>query len=330
MINILVQNMGMPFLKKLRRGKLFILVLLCGFFLVACSRNSEKAKSLNAANTENAGATSPDKEKALPVFSTWESIKMDVPNILPCKQEDQLPEGAAPWGGTVSHHLLTGKLIDDWFIELVKRRKIDIFYILSPSHHGISLYNYALTMGSWGTNGGLVETFIPDAKALAKKLDVPFDDQVFTIEHGVFTLMPYIKKYFPNAKVVAIANLCDYINIYTVQKLADAFMPFFDVNKSTEKENKFLLVSTDFSHHHNLEKTLSNDAKSRKFLKERDPARWELVACDNRPACYILSRLFTENTRCTIQYHTNALYLEPKEVDPEDITSYFFTFFWEE
>ncbi|MGI5065017.1 AmmeMemoRadiSam system protein B [Treponema putidum] len=263
-----------------------------------------------------------DSEK---VFRTWSSDGERPPVTRFIPKESSLPTGARPWGGTVSHHLLTDALINDWFTELAKARKIKTFYILSPSHWGLSLYDFSLTGGSWQTNDGLVNSEKDKAEKLSRLFDVPFDDSVFVYEHGVSTLIPYIKNYFPDAKVVAVAYFGEPpVNMNLAVKLYEAVKEVFSV----KDKDSFLLVSTDFSHKSDMEKTDKKDAKSRYFLTSLKPSAWTLGICDNRPAMYVLSKLFTEKTQCTIQRATNAYKLSD-ETDPEDITSYFFTYFWE-
>jgi AmmeMemoRadiSam system protein B len=101
---------------------------------------------------------------------------------------------------------------------------------------------------------------------LAKLLDVDLDTRVFRYEHGVSTLMPYIKKYFPDTKVVVIAYESEGpVNIPTVRRLADALESEFD---EKGKQENFLLISTDFSHHVNVEETDRRDRYSEQYFKE--------------------------------------------------------------
>ncbi|UTC77225.1 AmmeMemoRadiSam system protein B [Treponema sp. OMZ 799] len=264
-------------------------------------------------------------EDAEKIFGTWSSDGERPPATRFIPKEASLPEGAKPWGGTVSHHLLTDALINDWFTELADARDIKTFYVLSPSHWGLSLYDFSLTQGSWNTKDGLVHSEKEGCEKLARLFNVPFDDEVFVYEHGVSTLIPYIKKYFPEAKVVALAYYGEPpVNMNLAGKLYETIKKVFSV----KDEDSFLLISSDFSHKSNVEQTAAKDAKSRHFLTSLKPSAWTLGICDNRPAMYLLSKLFTEKTQCTIQRGTDAYKLSD-ETDPEDITSYFFTYFWE-
>ncbi|PIE98803.1 MAG: AmmeMemoRadiSam system protein B [Treponema sp.] len=263
------------------------------------------------------------------VFLSWDTKPQKQPKVNLIEAEQRLPKGAFPWGGTVSHHLLAGELIDEWFLKLKQARDVDLFYVLSPSHWNLSIYDYSLTDGSWKTNNGLVLSDKTKVNKLAGILNTPLEHHVFKYEHGVSTLTPYIKKHFPEAKVVVIAyNGEPPIDMKKTEKLGRAMKKMFSP-KTAKKQNAFLLVSTDFSHHGNFSKIAENDARTRKYLSSLNPDSWTLVICDNRPAIYLISKFSTENTKCTIQHATTAYELTD-ETDSADITSYFFTYFWED
>lgn len=230
-----------------------------------------------------------------------------------------------PWGGIVSHHQMVGEHIDSFFASLRKDREVETFFIICPSHYGLSVQEWSVADCSWriGQNS-YVHTDLDKAQAVAESLNVPYDPQVFPVEHGASTLMPYINKYFPEAKVVVVAVRGDPpINSQYNQPLADAILPFF--NGTQGKDKNFLLISSDFSHHVNEEKTRDRDKMTEIFLREADPDKWIYSVCDNRPGMYVLSRLMTEKTESRILCHTNSYEFTGEGED--DITSYFFVLF---
>jgi len=243
--------------------------------------------------------------------------------IQPPLDEEILRQGFSPWAGIVSHHLLTHEYLDSWFSLLAEIRKPRCFYIISPSHYGISLEPYSLTTGSWESGFGKVESGKAKVFKLAKLLGVDLDARVFDVEHGVSTLMPYIKKYFPDSKVVAIALDGEPpVNISISRRLADALEKEFD--EKGKREN-FLLISSDFSHHGNLEETAKRDNYSQQYLLNSNDNSWNMVVCDNRPGIYILDKLGKNNLKSHILYHTNSWKIAG--MCDEDVTSYFFVYF---
>jgi AmmeMemoRadiSam system protein B len=264
------------------------------------------------------------------VYQTWKSLneKEYGEPVFPLAYETP-EQGFFPWAGIVSHHLLAHEYIDVWFFNLAQMRKLSqmqnpkTFFILSPDHFGVSIEPYSLTTGSWDSGFGLVESERETVLKLAELLGVGLDPNVFVFEHGVSTLMPYIKKYFPEAKVVTIAYKSEgSVNIPVNRRLADVLKNEFD---ETGKQENFLLISSDFSHGGNLEKTQKNDAFSKRYIKNDKNISWNMVSCDNRSGIYILDLLGKNNLKSYILYHTNSL--EISGFGNDDITSYFFVYF---
>ena len=234
-------------------------------------------------------------------------------------------EDSRPWGGVVSHHLLVGNHIDDFFANIKEEREVETFFLICPTHYGLSVQPWSVADCSWRIGSDdYVHTDLEKAQRVLDSLNVPFDPQVFPVEHGASALMPYIKKYFPEATVVVAAvNGEPPVNSQYNQALADAVLPFFSENK---KDKNFLLVSSDFSHHVNEEKTRERDSRSEIFLSKADPDKWVFCNCDNRPGMYLLSRIMTEKTESRILCHTNSYEFTGEGED--DITSYFFVLFY--
>jgi AmmeMemoRadiSam system protein B len=258
-----------------------------------------------------------------PVYHTWQSLKeMKYGEPIQPPSDEVPPPEFFPWAGTVSHHLLAHEYIDSWFARLAQMRDVSCFYILCPSHWGFSTEPYSLTNGSWASDFGLVHSDRKKARKLAKTLEVGFDNRVFDVEHGASTLMPYIKKYFPKAKVVVAAYESEApVNVPKGTKLADALENAFD--KKGKRKN-FLLISTDFSHHGDLELTEKRDSNSLRYLTNPVDISWYMVGCDNAPGIFVLDRLGKKNLESFILYHTNSWEISNEWA--HDVTSYFFVY----
>ena len=259
------------------------------------------------------------------MYSTWASLGEAQASVRHRVEPEALPPaGAFPWAGTVSHHLLAGDLIDRWFAEIASRRDVEVFYILSPSHWGLSTRTYSITDGAWKVAGGLVRSDAARARALAETLGVSLEPTVFDQEHGVSTLMPYIAKHFPRARVVAVAYRGEPpVNEPMAAALAGALAPAFDAEG---RRRNFLVISSDFSHHGDAAKTSATDSRSRRYFEGPLPGDWILVGCDNRPGLYALARLAGEGARDAILFHSDSLSLSGQGAS--DVTSYFFTLFY--
>ncbi len=260
-------------------------------------------------------------------YLTWD-LKGDSYPSLPDVEMGRLPEGEAfPVAGIVSHHLLAGELIDDWFRELARRRKVERFFILSPRHWDLGTGDYSLTAESWLTARGKVKADGDVVDRLAEELDCEVDREVFVMEHGIETLIPFIKKYFPDAKVVPLNYRGEApVNMPVVNRLWKSLSPYFE---GAGAEENFLLISSDFAHHGDFEGTRIKDERTDRFMENPGRTNWIFAGCDNRPGIYLLASLADRMTspEMGILYHSNSYELSGK--DARDITSYFFTFLFE-
>jgi MEMO1 family protein len=258
------------------------------------------------------------------LYSTWASLGDKPLPTAPVAFGAAPPPGAVPWAGTVSHHLLADREIDAWFGELARRRKVEVFYILSPSHWGLSMQAYSITDGSWRVPDRLVESDRGSARGLARRLGVSLEPEVFDPEHGVSTLVPYIARYFPGARIVAVAYRGEPpVSMPAAAALASALAPSFDAGG---RRRNFLLVSADFSHHGDAAQTAAKDAVSAGFFAAPSRDSWILAGCDNRPGICVLARLLPPGSADAVLCRTNSFALSGQGGD--DITSYFFSYFW--
>ncbi len=294
------------------------LVALCGAALI-CGAALSCGLALSSCRKPAQGAPSR-------LYLTWESLG-DTAHSRPAGEVETLPPpGSKPWAGTVSHHLLANSQIEHWFSELANRRKVETFYILSPSHWGLSSQDWSLTDGAWKVAGGLVYSNTAEVRRIARDLEVPLEPGVFEPEHGISTLIPYIARYFPSARVVAMAYHGEPpLNQGLAERLTAALAPAFD---SAGRQKNFLLISADFAHHGSPEGTALKDERTRLFFAKPGRETWIFAGCDNRPGIYALSRLLTADSRCAVLFHTDSFKISG--MDSHDITSYFFTFFWDE
>lgn len=260
------------------------------------------------------------------LIKTWDYLGEPVPVQVASPAVEALPpQNAFVWGGTVSHHLLAEQQIDRWFYEIAQRRKVETFFIICPSHYGLSTQEWSLDDCTWQTKSGMVYTNHQVEKAVAEALGVKYDSQVFPDEHGVNALIPYISRYFPKAQVCIIAVYGEPpLNQKNAQILADALQPYFS---EKGKKKNFLLISTDFAHHGDFEGTEFKDNRSREFFNNPSDSSWVFCGCDNRPGVYVLSRFLTKKTKSAVLFHTNSY--ELSGFDEDDITSYFFSFFYD-
>jgi MEMO1 family protein len=260
-------------------------------------------------------------------YLTWEYLGETYPELPEIEREELTVDEGFPVAGIVSHHLLAGELIDEWFIQLRELRDVKRFFILSPRHWDLGTGDYSLTSECWMTGEGVVYSDSIVVEELSLALGCEVDPEVFVIEHGIDALVPFISRHFPGADVIAINYKGEPpVNMLVVKKLRESLMPYFDGKKS---EENFLLISSDFAHHGDYAGTKVKDDRTRFFMDNPVLSNWILAGCDNRPGMYLLATMAEKMDRpeMEILYHTNSYYLSGK--DPSDITSYFFTYLYD-
>ncbi len=191
------------------------------------------------------------------------------------------PRGAAPRvgairGGIVSHHLLIGSVIARYFEELGEQVHPETVIILGPNHRARGKQAIAVSRLPWKTPFGFMEA---DAALVGRLLSEGLaaeNDDAFFQEHSIGALVPFLKRTFPEARVVPLI----------FRKDADTSACFrlgqwLAVNTGG---SILLLGSMDFSHYKTSATAGRDDARSLPVLSGLDVDRVGEVTVDSRPA----------------------------------------------
>jgi len=196
------------------------------------------------------------------------------------------PPGPPFRAGTVSHHLLAAGAIDRFFAELAARQAVRTFVIVTPGHYRQGFEPVAVSALPWRTSSGSVRI---DARVLGglEKAGAVRDEGTFRGEHGIGALVPFVEKHFPGARIVPMA-------LETESRRFDAIFPLAEAlaRIMARDDGIFLLLSTDFSHHEGLERTLERDARSLAALATFDEASQWRVYSDNPGGFLLLAKTF--------------------------------------
>ncbi len=106
--------------------------------------------------------------------------------------------------GIVAHHLLVADKIAQLFASLGTGRE-KVIIIFSPNHFSLGHSSIQMTDGTWITPFGDVEV---DTELLAKFLErdsvFSYEPETFEREHGVSAIVPFVKYWFPQARILPI------------------------------------------------------------------------------------------------------------------------------
>jgi AmmeMemoRadiSam system protein B len=222
--------------------------------------------------------------------------------LSPIKQVKSSPSPETITGLTVPHHLLVSDLIAKAF-NFASRGKYNRIILLSPDHFNLGDSNVSTTQKNFLTVFGEIKT---DAEAVEKLKILPFihKQDFFYREHGVQAELPFIKYYFPEAKIIALTFKATTPKAELEQVIAEL--------KKILTAETLVIQSTDFSHYLTAEQANIKDAETIKILEQADAEKlFTLNQPDNLDsiaAQYVQTRLQIEffGSKLSIIDHKNS------------------------
>jgi poly-gamma-glutamate synthesis protein (capsule biosynthesis protein) len=217
-------------------------------------------------------------------------------------------------GLIVPHHLLAAPLAADAFRFAAAgdyRRVI----LLSPDHFGlgetditVSTRDFLTPFGRLAADRAVADVLLVDSEARA--------GDFFYREHGIQAVLPFVRRNFPDADVVAV-TLRNGTPRAVVDRLAEAMRPLVD-------DQTLVVASVDFSHYLSAAEASARDTQSEAVVLSGDPsAVWGLGQPDNvdsRPVLY-LQMLLQSGRRAVKMAHANSQDFTPAPI--AETTSYF-------
>ena len=202
-------------------------------------------------------ASAADKPYPL-IFDTPEIYRKNISTIEASTRP--LPQHIT--GITVPHHLLAADLMGLTIYQASGHQPKRIV-ILSPDHFHRGTTAGSTTTRNFLTTEGMVAVDEPAARELAGK--PPFSESdLFSHEHGVQALLPFIAHWFPGVPVLPVAldvrsRPADW------QSLTDSLRPFVTADT-------LVIQSTDFSHYLTQPVAAVKDQETLRMLDTGDPA----------------------------------------------------------
>ncbi len=205
-------------------------------------------------------------------------------------------------GLTVPHHLLARDLIAQAF-NFAWSAKPSQILLVSPDHYYLGATNVSVSGRDFATILGDVAA---DRDAISKLKDLPFvrEQDFFYREHGVQAELPYIKYYFPDAKVIVL-TFKDTTPKPQVDQVVDKL-------KTVLTPDSLVVQSTDFSHYLTASEAEKRDKATLSVLAAGDPdIIWNLNQpsnLDSIASMYLQARLQKEHYGCAAEIlaHKNS------------------------
>ncbi|WHH57136.1 AmmeMemoRadiSam system protein B [Petroclostridium sp. X23] len=165
-------------------------------------------------------------------------------------------------GGIVPHHLLASGLISSFFKTLSVEQP-EIIVVIAPNHKGLGVNKVHTGNWDWQTPFGILEADQETISVLAdsKTADMNFD--LLESDHSIAGLVPYIKYYMPDSKIIPILLHGNY-SLKEAQQLGQ------NLQKKLENKKTLILASVDFSHYLPLEEADEMDKVSIQAIENRN------------------------------------------------------------
>ena len=224
--------------------------------------------------------------------------------------------------GVVPHHLVAKDLIEDFFAYIAFQGKPETIILLSPDHFqtGSISGGQLITLSPQTENFHGLEVDYSLIKALVNPAtpgvaELVFSDSAVNLDHGITNLVPFIKKYLPDSKIVPF--------IIPANVSLEETEQFSDLLNSLSSPETIVIASVDFSHYLSSSAASFHDVKSKRVLINFKKEEFENIEVDSWQALYIareFARLRKKEFPQIIgQGHSS----------PEETTSYFSVVFEE-
>jgi AmmeMemoRadiSam system protein B len=222
------------------------------------------------------------------------------------------------YGGIVSHHLLVAKEIAQFF-SAFKKQSPKTIVIIGPNHFNVGKRDILLSKYPYKTPWGVVESEEKYINELLNTGTVFNEEDPFSSEHSISSLVSFVKYFLPDAKIIPII-----VKRSTTKEKAELLAKNLD---QILPEDAVVIASVDFSHH--LNKTAANfhDKKSISAIKDFNYEGIFNSEIDSPSSIYaLLKYLELREAKKIIYKNTNSADFMGKE-NFGDVTSYFFAHF---
>ncbi|HCE31023.1 MAG: hypothetical protein UT54_C0003G0002 [Candidatus Daviesbacteria bacterium GW2011_GWB1_39_5] len=220
-------------------------------------------------------------------------------------------------GGVVPHDLFASFIIADFFKRLAFQ-KPDSIILLGPNHFEKGNFKVLSSLYDWDTPFGKVK---PDKMTLNRLQElnlVKIDEDVLPQDQALSALMPFIKYFLPDAKVVPLL-MSSRLNIKDAEILANQL-------GNSGKKDTVIISSVDFSHYLKSTQAKEKDKITLGAIEEFNFQKLYLLNSDyldSPPSITVLLKTMQNlgTTGMDLLYHTNSGQLQKKENIP--VISYY-------
>lgn len=207
------------------------------------------------------------------------------------------------------------------FYSKISNAEITTIFLVSPDHFNNYFSSKTLaytSFSNWSSPFGALEVDSDLIKRVTKDQNIQTKDYALGLDHGIYVEIPFIKKFFPNAKIVPL-----------LLKNSRSYEDFYLLGSNMRKfsnENSIILVSSDFSHNSTIAQSELNDSKSIEALKNINLSNINEITNDCSQCMAVLSGFLNSKLSNFILLN-NKNSFDISEQDKDSVTSYIFGYY---
>jgi MEMO1 family protein len=225
-------------------------------------------------------------------------------------------------GGVIPHHLTAGFIIADFFAR-IQGHNIKTIFVIGPNHKELGDFMALTSLYGWETPSGIVQPNSQVIQTLLQHQVVKVDERVVADDHSVAGIMPFIKHYFPQTKVVPVL-LSNRMTMEDIGKFSERLTENVD-------DQSIVVAAVDFSHYLTSQQAKIRDARTLRAIKGFD---YTLIRSlnneylDSPPSIIALMQIMNSlsSTNMEMLHNTNSGELAKDSYSP--ITSYFSFYYY--
>lgn len=287
-------------LKEINKLLAFALILLisqagliCIYFFTPSAQDSHLSNNITFPNSD------------LPIHYSYFAQKEFYDEAYQYAQEQLKPSADKVYGGIIPHHLIVKDKIAAFF-EGIKDYEYDTVILIGPNHFDNGQSDILSSRSIWKTPYGNLR---PDL-ILLENLNLNIDEEPFFIEHSISSLVPFIKKSFPQAKFIPIILKVN-ANQEKVEQLAE------NIYNNTDHGRTLILASVDFSHYQPLSIADFHDLRSNAVISDFDFSRIYDLEIDSPASIYTvlkyLDLIQAQDSELLFSTNSGILFNQPDE-----------------
>lgn len=226
-----------------------------------------------------------------------------------------------PLGVIIPHHAITATVTARFYQGMAKKIQPQTVFILAPNHFESGETDIISTATvCYNTVYGRLETDMQFPGLLAASQLVSLDSRPFNSEHAIFFHAPFIKKFFPDSKIVPVIIKWD----TPKEKLEELSR----VLENIILPDALVLASVDFSHYNRRETADFHDRASFRTISNFDVDSLFSLEIDSPASVYVLEKIMAARgyRKGVRLFETNSEDFTKKR-EEESTSHQYFTFF---